>query len=152
MAEAKSFIRPVTPTMLAPCFLAAVVLLAPLASGYAWVSGGHAVEGHVHRHHLLEKLVPTAHHHAAPLPSSKDSAADRGYGAAILRGAAAFTLSAVMAPAFLPELATYLDAAADALILAAVAALLLTRFSIAIAFNSRRPQTECSPPERPPTH
>ena len=151
MANAHSFIRSLTPSMLAPWVLAALILLAPLASGYTWVSGGHAVEGHVHRHHLLEKLVPTAHHHTAPLLSSEESAADRGYRAAILRVAGAFTLSAVMAPAFLPELATYFDAAADALLLAAVAALLLTRFSIAIAFNSRRPQTECSPPERPPT-
>ena len=150
MAEAKSFIRPVTPTMLAPWFLAAVVFLAPLASGYTWVSGGHAGEGHVHRHHLLEKLVPTAHHHAAPMPVSDVNVADGAY-SAILRVAGAFTLSAVMAPAFLPELATYFDAAADAHILAAVAALLLTRFSTAIAFNSRRPQTGCSPPERPPT-
>ena len=151
MANAQSFIRPVTPTMLAPWFLAAVILLAPLASGYSWVSGGHSGEGQVHRHHLLEKLVPTAHHHAAPMPVSEESAAAGGY-EAILRGATAFAHSAVMAPAFLPELATYFDAAADALILAAVAALLLTRLSIAIAFNSRRPQTECSPPERPPTH
>ncbi len=151
MANAHSFIRSLTPSMLAPWVLAALILLAPLASGYTWVSGGHAVEGHVHRHHLLEKLVPTAHHHAAPMPVSDVNVADGAY-SAILRGAAAFTLSAVMVPAFLPELATYFDAAADALMLAAVAALFLTRFSIAIAFNSRRPQTECSPPERPPTH
>ena len=150
MANAHSFIRPFTPSMIAPWVLAAVILLAPLASGYTWVAGGHAGEGHVHRHHLLEKLVPTAHHHAAPVQSSNESAAGGGYGA-ILRGATAFALSAVMVPAFLPELATYFDAAADALIITAVAALLLTRFSIAIVLSSRRPQAECSPPERPPT-
>ena len=81
MANAHSFIRSLTPSMLAPWFLAAVILLAPLASGYTWVSGGHAVEGHVHRHHLLEKLVPTAHHHTAPLPVSEVNVADGAYGA-----------------------------------------------------------------------
>lgn len=149
MAKAQSIVRPFTPSTVAPWILAAVVLLAPLASGYTWVSGGHAGESHVHRHHLLEKLIPNAHHHAAPLPSSGESAGGGGYGG-ILRGASAFALSVVMMPAFLPELATYFDAAADALILAAVAALLLTQFFMAIALNSRRPQTECSPPERPP--
>ncbi len=150
MANAQSFIRPFTPSMLAPWLLAAAVLLAPLASGYTWGSGGHAGESHVHRHNLLERLLPTAHHHAAPLPSSREGADSGGYGA-ILSGAAAFTMTAVMATGFLPELASYFDAAADALILACLAALLLTRFSMAMFMTSRRPQAECSPPRRPPT-
>ena len=149
MVNAHQLIRPVAPSILAPWILAAVVLLAPLASGYTWVSGGHAGEGHVHRHHLLERLLPNAHHHAAPLPALEESSSDDGYGA-ILRSASAFALSAVMMPAFLPELATYFDAAADALILAAVAALLLAPFSTAMSHSSRRPQTEVSPAERPP--
>lgn len=150
MANAQSFIRPFTPSMLAPWLLAAVLLLAPLASGYTWSSGGHAGESHVHRHHLLEMLLPTTHHHAAPLPSSREGTDSGGY-SATLRGAAAFSMSAVMATAFLPELASYFDAATDALIVAGLAALLLTRFSMAMVLNSRRPQAECSPPERPPT-
>ena len=150
MRIARSLARPFSPAALAPWYLAAVMLFAPLASGYAWVSGGHAGESHVHRHHLLEKLVPAAHHHAAPASVSEISASDSGNGA-ILRGASALVLSAVMAPAFLPELATYFDSAANALVLTAVAALLLTLFSAPTVFNSRRPQTECSPPERPPT-
>ena len=150
MAKAQSFIRPFTPSMLAPWLLAAAVLLAPLASGYTWGAGGHAGESHVHRHNLLERLLPTAHHHAAPLPSSRESTDSGGY-AATLRGAAAFTMTAVMATAFLPELASYFDSAADALILAGLAALLFTRFSMAMALSSRRPQAGRSPPERPPT-
>ena len=150
MAEAQSIVRPFTPSIVAPWLLAAVILLAPLASGYTWTSGGHAGEGHVHRHHLLERLLPNAHHHAAPPPSPREGTDSGGY-AAIIRGATAFSLSAVMATAFLPELASYLDAAADALILAGLAALLLTRFSMAVVLNSRRPQAECYPPERPPT-
>ena len=150
MTIAKSLTRPFAPAVLAPWYLAAVLLLAPLASGYTWVSGGHAGEGHVHRHHLLEKLLPSAHHHAAPLPPQQVSASDAEYGAE-LRGALAFTLSAVMSPAFLPEVATYFDTAANALVIAAAAALLLTRFSMQTVFELRRPQTYCSPPERPPT-
>ena len=137
---------------IAPWFLAAVILLAPLASGYAWVSGGHAGEGHVHRHHLMEKLVPYSHHHAAiPIPAGeRDAPEAEGSNSAILHGVPPLALPAVMAPAFIPELANFFDAATAALLAAAIAALVISHRSQPVLLNPRRPQTDIAPPLRPP--
>ena len=153
MASAQFLIKPTAFPAIAAWFLAAVILLAPLAAGYAWVSGGHAGESHVHRHHLMEKLAPHSHHHAAARPASGQDAATDGDvpGSVILHGAAAFALPAVIAPAFIPDLASYFDAATAALLAAAIAALVLTHYSVPVILNPRRPQTETAPPGRPPS-
>ena len=138
---------------LAPLFLAAVMLLAPLAAGYAWVSGGHAGESHVHRHHLLEKLIPNSYHHPAELPPAGEDSTSGWVGldsSVVLHGVSAFALPAVVAPAFLPELVSYFEGATAALLTAAVAALLLTRHAMPYFINSPRPQTQPTPLERPP--
>ena len=153
MASAQFLIKSTAVPTLAAWFLAAVILLAPLAAGYAWVSGGHAGESHVHRHHLMEKLAPHSHHHAAARPAAgRDASTDGdGAGSVILHGVAALALPAVMAPAFIPDLASYFDAATAALLAAAVAALVITHYSIPIILNTQRPQTETAPPGRPPS-
>ena len=152
MADAQSHTKPTALSPIAAWFLAAMILLAPLAAGYAWVSGGHAGESHVHRHHLMEKLAPHSHHHAAARPATGQNATPEGDGGnLVLHGVAAFALPAVMAPAFIPDLASYFDAATAALLAAAMAALVLTYYSIPIILNPRRPQTETAPPDRPPS-
>ena len=145
--------KPRLTAFVAAFYLAAVILLSPLASGYAWVSGGHAGESHVHRHHLMEKLVPYSHHHAVIPTSAAERAAPAGDGSdsVILHGVAAFALPAVMAPAFIPELASFFDSATAALVAAAVAALVLTHYTKSAVLNSIRPQTDIAPPDRPPS-
>ena len=138
---------------LAPLFLAAVMLLAPLAAGYAWVSGGHAGESHVHRHHLLEKLIPNSYHHPVELPPTEENSTSGGVGlgrSVVLHGVSAFALPAVMAPAFLPELVSYFEWATAGLLAAAAAAVLLTHHAMPFYIRSTRPQTQPSPLERPP--
>ena len=138
---------------LAPLFLAAIMLLAPLAAGYAWVSGGHAGESHVHRHHLLEKLIPNSYHHPVELPPTEENSTSGGVGlgsSVVLHGVSAFALPAVMAPAFLPELVSYFEGATAGLLAAAAAALLLTHHAMPFYIHSTRPQTQPSPLERPP--
>lgn len=153
MASAQHLIKSNAVPAIAAWFLAAVILLAPLAAGYAWVSGGHAGESHVHRHHLMEKLAPHSYHHAAAPPAAgQDAATDgSGSGSVVLHGVAAFALPAVMAPAFIPDLASYFDAATAALLAAAIAALVITHYSMPVILNTRRPQTETAPPGRPPS-
>ena len=154
MANALLSVKSTTISALAPLLLAAVMLLAPLAAGYAWVSGGHADESHVHRHHLLEKLIPNSYHHPVELPSSEENSTFGRVGldsSVVLHGVSAFALPAVMAPAFLPELVSYLEGATAALLTAAAAALLLTQYALPYFINSPRPQTDVAPPERPPT-
>ena len=138
---------------LAPLFLAAVMLLAPLAAGYAWVSGGHAGESHVHRHHLLEKLIPNSYHHPVELPPAEENSTPGGVGldsSVVLHGVSALALPAVMAPAFLPELVSYFEGATAGLLAAAAAAVLLTHHAMPFYIHSTRPQTQPSPLERPP--
>ena len=139
---------------LAPLLLAVVILLAPLAAGYAWVSGGHAGEGHAHRHHLLEKLAPNAHHHAAARPAQDDagSAAADGNGlSVILHRVPGVALTAMMAPAFLPELVSYFESATAALIVVGAAAVIVSYHALPLLANANRPQTQPNPPDRPPT-
>ena len=139
---------------LAPLFLAVVILLAPLAAGYAWVSGGHAGESHAHRHHLLEKLVPYSHHHPAERPPAGDATASGGDGSGwsvILHGVPSIALTAVMAPAFLPELVSYLESATATLLAATIASVILSYHAVLFLVNANRPQTQPNPPDRPPT-
>ena len=139
---------------LAPLLLAAVMLLAPLAAGYAWVSGGHADESHVHRHHLLEKLIPNSYHHPVEIPTAEENSTSGRVGldsSVVLHGVSAFALPAVMAPAFLPGLVSYFEGATAGLLTAAAATVLLTHHAMPFYIHSTRPQTQPSPLERPPT-
>ena len=154
LANALHSARSTTLSAIAPMLLAAVMLLAPLAAGYSWVSGGHAGESHVHRHHLLEKLVPNSLHHAPMPPATEESAAsdgDNAGGSVILHGFSVIALPAVLAPAFLPELVTYFDGTTAALLAAAVSGLLLTLYTMPFFINLPRPQRDTAPPVRPPT-
>ena len=146
MANALLSVKSTTISALAPLLLlAAVMLLAPLAAGYAWVSGGHAGESHVHRHHLLEKLIPNSYHHPVELPPAEENSMSGGVGldsSVVLHGVSAFALPAVLAPAFLPELVSHFEGATAALLTAAAAALLLTQSRHAVLHSTRtRPQT-----------
>ncbi len=139
--------------VLAPLFLAVVILLAPLAAGYAWVSGGHAGESHVHRHHLLEKLAPNSHHHAVARQSQGDAERAEAGGSGlsvILHGVPGIALTAVMAPAFLPDLVSYFEIATAALLAAAIASVVLSYHAVPFLVNANRPQTQPNPPDRPP--
>ena len=153
MANALLSVKSTTISALAPLLLAAVMLLAPLAAGYAWVSGGHAGESHVHRHLLLEKLIPNSYHHPVELPPAEENSTSGGVGldsSVVLHGVSAFALPAVMAPAFLPELVSHFEGATAALLTAAAATVLLTHRAMPFYIHSTRPQTQPNPPERPP--
>ena len=138
---------------LAPFFLATAMLLAPLAAGYAWVSGSHADETQLHRHHLLEKLSPNSHHHPTErLPEAEAADLDGGSqnGSLALLIASAVASAPVMLAASAAGGASHFDGAVAALI-AAAAALLLTYHVMPFYIRSTRPQTRPSPAERPPT-
>ena len=139
---------------LAPLFLAVVILLAPLASGYSWVSGGHAGESHVHRHHLLEKLAPNSHHHTMARPSQDDAGGTAGNGAGwsvVLHGFPGVALTAAMSPAFLPEPVSYFESAAAALLAVAVVMVIISYNALVLRVGVNRPQTRPNPLDRPPT-
>ena len=138
---------------LAPFFLATAMLLAPLAAGYAWVSGSHADETQLHRHHLLEKLSPNSHHHSTErLPEAEAADLEGGSqnGSLALLIASAIASSPVMLAASAAGGASHFDGAVAALT-AAAAAVLLTYHVMPFYIHSTRPQTRPTPPERPPT-
>ena len=138
---------------LAPFFLAIAMLLAPLAAGYAWVSGSHADETQLHRHHLLEKLSPNSHHHSTErLPEAEAADLDGGSQNRILALliASAVASAPVMLAASAAGGASHFDGAVAALT-AAAAAVLLTYHVMPFYIHSTRPQTRPTPPERPPT-
>ena len=137
---------------LAPFFLATAMLLAPLAAGYAWVSGSHADETQLHRHHLLEKLSPNSHHHSTErLPEAEAADFEGGSqnGSLALLIASAIASSPVMLAASAAGGVSHFDGAVAALTAAAVAALLTYR-AMPFYIRSTRPQTRPNPPERPP--
>ena len=138
---------------LAPFFLAIAMLLAPLAAGYAWVSGSHADETQLHRHHLLEKLSPNSHHHPMErLPEAEAADLEGGSqnGSLALLIASAIASSPVMLAASAAGGASHFDGAVAALT-AAAAAVLLTYHVMPFYIHSTRPQTRPTPPGRPPT-
>ena len=127
------------------------MLLAPLAAGYAWVSGSHADETQLHRHHLLEKLSPNSHHHPTERrPEAADLDGGSQNGSLALLIAPAIASSPVMLAASAAGGVSHFDGAVAALTAAAVAALLTYR-AMPFYIRSTRPQTQPNPPERPPT-
>ncbi len=138
---------------LAPFFLAIAILLAPLAAGYAWVSGSHADETQLHSHHLLEKLSPNSHHHPTErLPEAEAADLDVGSqnGSLAILIAAVVASAPVMLAASAAGGASHFEGAVAAL-MAAAATVLLTYHVMPFYIHSTRPQTQPSPPERPPT-
>ena len=154
MANTLSSTGPHSLAPFAALLLAVAVLLAPLAAGYAWVSGGHAGESHVHRHHLMEKLAPNSHHHPSELPPPEGDAGLEGGGpglGVIMHGFPLAALTAVMAPAFIPDLASYFESATAALLAGAAATFIVSYHALALLAGANRPQAQPNPLDRPPT-
>ena len=153
MANALLSVKSTTISALAPLLLAAVMLLAPARCGLRLgVRRPRRREPRSPATFLLEKLIPNSYHHPGGDPTRpRRNSTSGGIGldsSVVLHGVSAFALPAVMAPAFLPELVSYLEGATAALLTAAAAALLLTQYALPYFINSPRPQTDVAPPEK----